>query len=101
MGFRVIQPAQAEKPRFRVIAPAQPARKAAAGDDVHGALDTLYRSVPFADEAIDRLYSTVETGTDLMRGKTSVKAGDNPIDAAKASFGDFKRNYAERQGRRK
>lgn len=53
MAFKVIQPAQAgsaEKPRFKVIAPA---RKAGLADDVLGAITTLNRSLPGVDELAD------------------------------------------------
>lgn len=99
MPFRVIEPA-AGSSRFRAVEKASPVsrRRAGVADDIAGGLATLYRSIPFADEINDGLAAYGKTGADLMRGHTSVKAGDDPITAAKATFDDFKRNYRSAQG---
>jgi len=70
-------------------------------DDVAGALSTLVRTVPGLDEFNDLVGAQVKTGTDLLQGKTSAKRGDSPVDVAKASIRDFKRNYAENRERGK
>lgn len=67
--------------------------KRGALDDVAGAVTTLVRSVPGLDEVNDAIGAAAKTGVDLMRFKTSVKPGMDPVEAARASLGDFKRNW--------
>lgn len=70
--------------------------------DAAGALATLYRSIPFADEINDSLYAAGKTAGDLLTGKARLSPADlhrglldlNPFDNSV-----FRKNYAAAQAR--
>lgn len=94
-------PFDPSKPFTVAFDPSAPVRKVSPGmaGEVSGAYSTLLRSIPFADETNDRIGAMVKTGTDLMRGRTSVRRDAGPVDNIRATFGDFKRNYDALQAR--
>lgn len=62
-------------------APAAPApRKASVSDEISGALSTLYRAIPLADEASDGLSMKMSTMSDMLTGADKVKPGEHVDD---------------------
>ena len=105
MGLRIIEEAQspaAAKPRVRIIEQAQPrgpkptrkAQPASMSDDLLGALTTLNRSLPGADELADAITAGAGTIRDLV-------AGDSPAGRDVGAL--LKGNWegARRQSRRR
>lgn len=74
--------------------PGKPFKKASPGfkAEVHGALSTLTRSIPFLDEVNDAIYALGETVVDRATGKA-------PLTTGKQAEADFRARYQRAQGR--
>ncbi|PZQ53725.1 MAG: hypothetical protein DI570_23800, partial [Phenylobacterium zucineum] len=67
MAFRVIQPAAEEKPRFRIIKPAN--AKKSAGEEAFGLGAVFNRSIPFFDEGGAAMAAGLDTAGDVVAGR--------------------------------